>query len=169
MNILRGLPLPIYGDGRNVRDWLHVERSLPRHRAGPSRTARPARSTTSAAASEAENIALVTQLCDLVEQAFADNPALPHAIPMRRPRKGLQARSLITFVKDRAGHDRRYAIDSSKAERELGYQGALHAEQGLRETVAWYLANEEWWRAVLGGDYQKHIARKCLKTVPVSR
>jgi dTDP-glucose 4,6-dehydratase len=155
VNILRGLPLPIYGDGKNVRDWLHVsdhcrgiELAITRGEAGEVYNI--------GGGSEAENLALVTQLCDLVQQAFADNPAYAVRYPDAPPAKGLPTRGLITFVKDRAGHDRRYAIDSSKAERLLGYKARYTLVQGLRETVDWYLANEEWWRSVLSGDYQKH-------------
>jgi dTDP-glucose 4,6-dehydratase len=154
VNILRGLPLPIYGDGRNVRDWLHVgdhcqgiELVLER--------GTPGEVYNIGGGAEVENITLVRRLCGLVDEAFARSSALAARFPQAPPAQGRGADSLITFVKDRAGHDRRYAIDCGKAERELGYQARHALEQGLRETVDWYLANESWWRAVLDGSYQQ--------------
>jgi dTDP-glucose 4,6-dehydratase len=154
VNILRGLPLPIYGDGKNVRDWLHVsdhcrgiDLCLTRGVAGEVYNI--------GGGSEAENLTLVMMLCDLVDEAFAAAPAHARSYPDAPPVHGRPARSLITFVKDRAGHDRRYAIDSGKARRMLGYEARHALGQGLRETLEWYLSNEEWWRSVLSGAYQK--------------
>ncbi len=156
VNILGGRPLPIYGDGKNVRDWLHVsdhcrgiDLAIARGVAGEVYNI--------GGGAEAENIALVTQLCDLVDAAFAADPAHATRYPDSPAAQGRPARSLITFVKDRAGHDRRYAIDSGKARRLLGYEATYSLDRGLRETVDWYLSNEMWWRNVLSGDYQKAV------------
>jgi dTDP-glucose 4,6-dehydratase len=154
VNILNGRPLPIYGDGRNVRDWLHVtdhcrgiELALER--------GRPGEVYNIGGGSEAENVVLVRRLCALVDAAFARDPGLALRFPQAPPAQGREAQSLITFVKDRAGHDRRYAIDYRKARRELGYEPRFALEDGLRDTVEWYLSHEPWWRAVLDGTYQK--------------
>jgi dTDP-glucose 4,6-dehydratase len=154
VNILRGLPLPIYGDGRNVRDWLHVND----HCRGIELVldkGKPGEVYNIGGGAEAENITLVRQLCALVDEAFRAYPTLAERFPKSPPATGGEAASLITFVKDRAGHDRRYAIDCSKARRELGYEAGYTLKRGLRETVDWYLGNEPWWRAVLDGTYQK--------------
>lgn len=154
VNILSGKPLPIYGDGRNVRDWLHVSD----HCRGIDlvlQRGRPGEVYNIGGGAEAENIVLVRRLCELVDLAFARNPALAARFPQSPPSQGREAQSLITFVKDRAGHDRRYAIDCRKAGRELGYRAAFSLEDGLRDTVDWYLSNESWWRAVLDGSYQQ--------------
>jgi dTDP-glucose 4,6-dehydratase len=154
VNILRGLPLPIYGDGRNVRDWLHVSDhcrgiDLALERGTPGEV------YNIGGGAEAENVTLVRRLCALVDAAFAADAQLATRFPQAPPAQGREAASLVTFVKDRAGHDRRYAIDCRKAQRDLGYQARFALEDGLRDTVAWYLANESWWRAVLDGSYQK--------------
>jgi dTDP-glucose 4,6-dehydratase len=154
VNILRGLPLPIYGDGRNVRDWLHVEDHC-RGIALAIEKGVPGEVYNIGGGAEAENIVLVGQLCALVDAAFAADATLARRFPHSPPAQGRESRSLITYVQDRAGHDRRYAIDCRKAERELGYRARFTLENGLRETVDWYLGNESWWRAVLEGTYQK--------------
>jgi len=153
VNILGGRPLPIYGDGRNVRDWLHVsdhcrgiELILERGVAGEVYNI--------GGGAEAENIRLVTRLCELVDAAFAHRPDLAARFPQSPPASGKPASSLITYVKDRAGHDRRYAIDCGKARSALGYQARSTLDQGLADTVTWYLGNEAWWRSVLDGTYQ---------------
>jgi len=154
VNILLGKSLPIYGDGKNVRDWLHVndhcmgiELAVERGRVGEVYNI--------GGGAEMENLALIRQLCTAIDQAFKADPALAARFPRSPAAVGGKSDSLITFVKDRAGHDRRYAIDCRKAERELGYRAAHTIEAGLQETVQWYLANEAWWRAVLDGTYQQ--------------
>jgi dTDP-glucose 4,6-dehydratase len=154
VNILRGLPLPIYGDGRNVRDWLHVDD----HCRGIELVlakGRPGEVYNLGGGAEAENIVLVRQLCTLIDGALAADAVLAARFPQAPFATGREAASLITFVPDRPGHDRRYAIDCGKAHRELGYGARLALDAGLRATVAWYLENESWWRAVLDGSYQK--------------
>ena len=130
LNALSGLPLPVYGDGLNVRDWLHVEdhaRALDLI----LRNGRPAERYVIGARAERRNIELVEAICDRLDEV---------APPLTKPR-----RNLITYVTDRLGHDRRYAIDPSKIERELGWRPQANFEAGLAATIDWYLANPAWW------------------------
>jgi dTDP-glucose 4,6-dehydratase len=154
VNLLDGKPLPLYGDGRNVRDWLHVsdhcrgiELALERGVVGEVYNI--------GGGSEAENLVLVRSLCEMMDAAFARTPMLAQRFPAAPPAHGRRCDSLITFVKDRAGHDRRYAIDCGKARRELGYEAQYTLRDGLADTIAWYLDNEPWWRAVLDGTYRE--------------
>jgi dTDP-glucose 4,6-dehydratase len=156
VNILHGRSLPVYGDGRNVRDWLHVsdhcrgiELVLMQGRIGEVYNIGGGR--------ECENIQLVQTLCGIADELFADDPQLRVRFP-QSPAAGDQPTDrLITYVTDRAGHDRRYAIDCRKIETELGYRAAVTLEAGLRETFAWYLANPGWWQAVMDGSYRNWI------------
>lgn len=134
INALKGEPLPVYGRGENVRDWLHVddharalEIILRRGKVGESYNV--------GGRAERTNLQVVETICDLLD---AREPLAEH-----RPR-----RSLITFVSDRPGHDRRYAIDPSKIEHELGWRAEESFESGLAETINWYVANEWWWRPI---------------------
>ena len=137
---LAGEPLPVYGDGRNVRDWLYVKdhvaairRVLEAGRAGETYNV--------GGDAERQNIEVVKAICALLDQ--------------RRPRADGQPReSQITFVKDRPGHDRRYAIDAGKLQAELGWRPSVSFEQGLAATVDWYLANTAWVARVLDGSYR---------------
>jgi dTDP-glucose 4,6-dehydratase len=156
VNALEGKPLPVYGDGQNVRDWLYVEdhcraveRVLLQGKLGETYNV--------GGRNEWPNIAIVRLLCDLVDATFAAEPVLRVRFPRCPAALGLETSSLIAFVKDRPGHDRRYAIDSSKSERELGFYPAETFESGIRKTVAWYLANEPWWRAVMNGSYRQWL------------
>ena len=142
LNALNGKPLPVYGDGQNVRDWLYVEDHceaiatvLNRGQAGQTYNI--------GGWNEKRNLDIVELICDLVDEM---------AGPAGSPR-----RSLITFVKDRPGHDRRYAMDASKIERELGWRPKETFETGIRKTVRWYLDNNEWVNRVTSGDYRKWI------------
>ena len=137
--ILEGEPLPVYGDGGNVRDWLHVEdhcRALElivaRGRVGEVYNV--------GGGAECANLALVRELCAVLDEKFAGAPSLRHRFPKSPPAQGASSASLISFVTDRPGHDRRYAIDSSKLERELGFRPRHQFADGLRATVDWYLA-----------------------------
>ena len=100
------------------------------------------------------NIDIVNLLCALVDEAFAADAALAARFPDAPPAGGHHCRELITFVRDRAGHDRRYAIDATRINRELGYVPAESFETGIRKTLDWFLANEPWWRAILDGSYR---------------
>ncbi len=142
-NGLQGRELPVYGDGRNVRDWLYVEdhceaivRVIEQGRVGSSYNI--------GGHNEKENIEVVELLCDMLDERVGP-------LPSGRPR-----RSLITFVRDRLGHDRRYAIDASRIERELGWRPAHTFEQGMARTVDWYLDNREWMDSVTDGSYQQY-------------
>jgi dTDP-glucose 4,6-dehydratase len=157
VNALLGRALPLYGDGLNVRDWLFVvdhcravERVLEAGRAGETYNV--------GGGEEWRNVDLVRTLCGMVDEAFADDPCLGARFPDAPAARGRPTETLITYVKDRQGHDRRYAIDSSKLERELGFVPATSFQDGLRMTLAWYLANEAWWRGVMDGSYRAWIA-----------
>ena len=153
VNVLRGRPLPVYGDGLNVRDWLHVRD----HCAGIElilQKGRPGEVYNIGGGAEAPNIELVRRVCALVDAAWARGAVPPERFPDAPPAHGRPCDSLISFVQDRPGHDRRYAIDCSKIESQLGYRASVRLEDGLAETLDWYLANEAWWRAVLDGSYR---------------
>jgi len=156
VNLLHGRELPIYGDGRNVRDWLHVsdhcrgiERVLER--------GAPGEVYNIGGGAECANVTLIEMLCALADAAFEQRKDLARHFPDAPAARGEKTASLIRFVKDRPGHDRRYAIDCAKAERELGYRAEVTLEKGLRATFQWYLDNECWWRAVMDGSYRRWI------------
>jgi len=158
VNILHGHSLPVYGDGRNVRDWLHVsdhcrgiELILTRGRVGEVYNI--------GGGSECENIQLVQSLCRIADELFAANPQLRSQYPNCPAARGAPAAGLITHVTDRAGHDRRYAIDCRKIKAELGYEPSVMLEAGLRATFDWYLANPTWWQAVMDGSYRNWIRK----------
>jgi dTDP-glucose 4,6-dehydratase len=153
VNILEGRPLPIYGDGRNVRDWLHVTDHCHGIDLALAR-GRPGEVYNIGGGVEAENIALVRTLCSIADAEFASDAALAARFPRAPAARGTASDTLITFVKDRAGHDRRYAIDCIKARREIGYSARYDLRRGLEETVRWNLENESWWRAILEGTHQ---------------
>ncbi len=143
LNALEGKPLPVYGDGKNVRDWLFVEDHCAAIRVVLER-GRPGETYNVGGNSERANIDVVTAICDLVDEMR------PGAEPRRR---------LITYVQDRPGHDRRYAIDARKIARELGWKPAEGFESGLRKTVRWYLEQSEWVKSVRTGAYRDWIAK----------
>jgi dTDP-glucose 4,6-dehydratase len=137
---LAGEPLPVYGDGQNVRDWLHVDDHaralalvLERGQVGDTYNI--------GGRNEQKNLDVVRMICDQLDL-------------LRPSSDGTPRRQLITFVTDRPGHDRRYAIDATKLETELGWRAEETFETGLKKTVAWYLDNEPWWRAILDRGYQ---------------
>jgi dTDP-glucose 4,6-dehydratase len=147
LNALHGDPLPIYGDGGNVRDWLHVED----HCAGlllALGRGRPGEKYNIGGRNEHTNLEIVDLLCDALEslRPAASNPGL---------RGARSYRELKTFVPDRPGHDRRYAIDATKAERELGWAPRRGFAEGLRETAAWYLEHRDWCEEVQRGRYDR--------------
>jgi dTDP-glucose 4,6-dehydratase len=147
LNALEGKPLPIYGDGGNVRDWLYVEDHC-RGILTTLRHGRPGEKYNLGGRSERTNLQIVDTLCDILEseRPAADNPDLSG--------RGVAAyRDLKTFVADRPGHDRRYAIDDAKIRGELGWEPRHDFASGLRATVHWYLANRSWCEAVQAGTY----------------
>ncbi|HKT73136.1 MAG TPA: dTDP-glucose 4,6-dehydratase [Steroidobacteraceae bacterium] len=156
VNILHGRGLPIYGDGRNVRDWLHVSDHCRGIDLILSKGV-PGEVYNIGGGRERENIELVHTLCDVADAAFARDSRLKASYPECPAARAERSRSLIKFVQDRPGHDRRYAIDCSKIERGLGYQARVSLEEGLRATFDWYLANAAWWRGVMDGSYQDWI------------
>jgi dTDP-glucose 4,6-dehydratase len=156
VNILEGKIIPLYGDGRNVRDWIHVEdhcRGIDLILAEDR-----ARETYNIGGrSEHENIGIIRRLCSLADDLFRDRPELRAAFPSSPASSGGKSASLIRFVEDRPGHDRRCAIDSGRIERELGFRPAVSLEDGLRRTFQWYLDNVRWWQAVMNGSYRNWI------------
>ncbi len=156
VNILDGRPLPIYGDGRQIRDWLHVTDHCRAIEAILERGS-PGEVYNIGGRSERENIVLARALCRIADNAFASDPTLGRRFPNAPPARGESAESLIQFVKDRPGHDRRYAIDCGKISRELGFEARISLEEGLERTFTWYVENEKWWRAVMDGRYREWI------------
>ena len=144
LNALGGKPLPVYGKGNQVRDWLYVEdhaRALYK----VVTEGKIGETYNIGGHNEKQNIEVVKTICSILEELA----------PIKNSKLNIQNyESLITFVKDRPGHDLRYAIDASKIERELGWKPEETFESGLRKTVQWYLDNKDWWQAVLDGSYK---------------
>ncbi|CAG0956550.1 dTDP-glucose 4,6-dehydratase [Gammaproteobacteria bacterium] len=139
-NAVNGKPLPVYGKGANIRDWLYVED----HCAAIEQVLEkgiPGEVYNIGGNNEKTNLEVVHTLCDLLDELLPSSPHAPH-------------RNLITYVTDRPGHDLRYAIDASKITRELGWQPQETFETGLRKTVQWYLANQDWTARVMDGSYR---------------
>jgi dTDP-glucose 4,6-dehydratase len=159
VNILGGKPLPIYGDGRNIRDWLFVTD----HCHGIALVLKGGRSGDTyniGGNAECDNLSLVEMLCGIVDAKIAAEPGLSRRFPDTPAARGAASHSLIQFVKDRPGHDRRYAIDAGKIGGELGFAPSVSIREGLERTVDWYLANESWWRGVMDGSYRAWIERQ---------
>lgn len=154
LNILSGKALPIYGDGSQIRDWLFVDD----HNRGIERVIKAGRAGETyniGGHNEWRNLDVVTLLCELFDARFAADPTLAVRFPDSPCAVGQSAKSLITFVTDRPGHDTRYAIDASKISDELGFVPAETFDSGLAKTVDWYLHNEQWWKAILDGSYRQ--------------
>ena len=144
LNARNGKPLPLYGDGQNVRDWLFVEdhcKALRMVLAG----GRIGETYNIGGWNEKRNVEVVDTICSILDELCSNDPVLPH-------------RTLISFVKDRPGHDRRYAMDAHKIERELGWKPRETFESGIRKTITWYLQNEAWVSEVTAGNYRQWIA-----------
>ena len=146
----------MYGDGRQVRDWLHVgdhchaiDNALQHGVSGAVYNI--------GGNSETANIEIVRMLCEMVDQRMSRDPVLQETYGAAPGARDAKSADLITYVRDRVGHDRRYAIDFSKAARELAYQPALELRQGLESTLDWYLGNSAWWHPLLGADYANWI------------
>jgi dTDP-glucose 4,6-dehydratase len=145
LNALHGKPLPIYGDGQQVRDWLYVKDHCSAIRTVLEK-GRLGETYNVGGWNEKTNLDVVTTLCKILDE-------------LKPKQDGSKYESQMTFVKDRPGHDRRYAIDASKLERELGWKPKETFETGIRKTVEWYLANQSWVDHVVSGDY-KHWVEK---------
>ena len=143
LNALKGEPLPIYGDGRNVRDWLFVEDHCAALRQVLHR-GRPGETYNIGGRSEQRNLEVVRTICAILDELCPGSPFKPHE-------------NLIRFVTDRPGHDRRYAIDPQKIEQELGWKPQETFASGIRKTVAWYLNNQPWVQDVTSGSYRDWI------------
>ena len=143
VNAIKGQPLPIYGDGLNIRDWLYVADHCAAIRAVLAR-GRVGETYNIGGDSEKSNLEVVRTVCAVLDELHPDSPVIPHA-------------SLIAFVKDRPGHDRRYAIDASKIQRELDWEPEQNFAKGIRETVRWYLNHLDWVEQVQSGEYRKWI------------
>lgn len=144
-NIIAEKPLPVYGDGSNVRDWLHVRD----HGAAIEcvlKQATPGSVYNIGGNNEWKNIDIVHLVCDLLDKKLGRQPG--------------ENRRLITFVKDRPGHDRRYAIDASRLKRELGWSPSYTFEQGIAETIDWYLANQDWVTEITSGAYRDYYRQQ---------
>ncbi|WP_429885825.1 dTDP-glucose 4,6-dehydratase [Geoalkalibacter halelectricus] len=145
-NALKGAALPVYGDGKNVRDWLYVEdhcEAILAVLAGGT----PGQTYNIGGNNEKQNIEIVQLICDLLDEQLG------------RLADGRARRDLITYVKDRPGHDRRYAIDAGKIARELDWRPKVGFEEGMRRTLQWYLDHREWVESVVSGDYQAYYQR----------
>ncbi|MCU0627584.1 MAG: dTDP-glucose 4,6-dehydratase [Gemmatimonadaceae bacterium] len=156
VNVLDGRTIPVYGDGRNVRDWLYVEDHaraidaiLGRGRVGEVYNV--------GGRAEAANIDIVRRVCALVDDRLRADAALRARFPQSPAATGGDATSLITFVADRPGHDRRYAIAPDKLAAETGWAPRETLATGLARTVDWYLAQEPWWRGIMDGSYRDWI------------
>ena len=153
INLLHGKDLPIYGDGKNIRDWLYVED----HARGIEKVLKAGRvgeTYNIGGVNEWTNIDIVTLICSLMDKAFAENPSLVAQYPQCPAANTTKCASLITYVKDRAGHDFRYAIDTQKIRTELAYEPTVTFERGIKLTLDWYLNNNQWWSSVLDGSYR---------------
>ena len=152
-NILNDKPLPIYGDGQQIRDWLYVED----HARGIELVIKEGRlgeCYNIGGINEWANIDIVNLICKMMDSAFEKDPQL--AVRFPKASKAIQGNSadLIAYVQDRAGHDRRYAINPEKSNRELGYKPKETFTTGIRKTLDWYLRSERWWCSVLDGSYK---------------
>ena len=147
-NILHDKSLPIYGDGKQVRDWLYVvdhargiDLVINKGRVGENYNI--------GGHNEWHNIDIVKLVCSLMNEAFNNDPSLSEKYPLASKAANGLSEELITFVQDRAGHDRRYAIDATKTTAELGYKPAESFESGIRKTVDWYLNTPLWWQELI--------------------
>jgi dTDP-glucose 4,6-dehydratase len=156
IHALEGKPLPVYGDGSNIRDWLHVSDHcealmsvIENGRAGETYNI--------GGGNQRNNRDVVGLICDTLDRAFAAEPGLAARFPSCPAASGHSCRSLIGYVTDRPGHDHRYAIDASKLAAELGHRCKVDFDSGLGQTIRWYLDQDGWWRDVTSGAYKVWI------------
>ena len=158
-NILESKELPVYGDGKQIRDWLYVDD----HARGIDlimRHGRKGEPYNIGGINEWANIDIVNLVCDLVDKCISESIELQKQYPNAPASQGKSARELITYVKDRLGHDRRYAIDPTKSNNEINYQPNESFNTGIKKTVDWFLTNEPWWRSVMSGEYKDWIKQQ---------
>ena len=144
LHAIQGKPIPVYGDGQNVRDWLYVEDHCDAIRTVLAR-GRIGETYNIGGQNEKHNLEIVGMICTMLDELRPNDPVVPHE-------------KLITFVQDRPGHDRRYAINAAKIEAELGWRPRHTFETGIRKTIEWYLAHGEWIQEVTSGSYRQWIA-----------
>jgi dTDP-glucose 4,6-dehydratase len=144
LHALNGKPIPVYGDGMNVRDWLYVADHCEAIRTVLKR-GRPGETYNIGGSNEIKNLDVVNTICSVLDELRPKDPVVPH-------------KNLITFVKDRPGHDRRYAMDATKIESELGWRPKETFESGMRKTIEWYLDNQAWIQSVTSGAYRQWMA-----------
>jgi dTDP-glucose 4,6-dehydratase len=144
LRALGGKPIPVYGDGLNVRDWLYVTDHCEAIRTVLKR-GRPGETYNIGGNNEIKNLDVVHTICSVLDELRPHDPVVPH-------------KNLITFVKDRPGHDRRYAMDATKIRNELGWVPKETFESGIRKTIQWYLDNEAWIQSVTSGNYRQWMA-----------
>jgi len=144
LRAMQGKPIPVYGDGKNVRDWLFVEDHCDAIRTVLAR-GRVGETYNVGGRNEVQNLDIVNKICGILDELRPSDPVVPHS-------------QLITFVQDRPGHDRRYAMDVRKIEQELNWRPRETFETGIRKTIEWYLAHEAWIREINSGDYRQWIA-----------
>jgi len=159
INILNNKTLPIYGDGKQIRDWLYVEDHaygidlvLKKGKAGETYNI--------GGNNEWANIDIVKTICGMVDQAFKENKELAIQFPKALSAISDNSESLISYVKDRPGHDRRYAIDATKSQKEIGYKPVESFDSGIKKTINWYLNNTQWWLSILDGSYQDWVKQQ---------
>jgi dTDP-glucose 4,6-dehydratase len=146
LHAMQGKPIPVYGDGKNVRDWLFVEDHCDAIRTVLAR-GREGETYNIGGRHEKQNLEIVKLICGIMDELQPNGPVTPHS-------------KLITFVTDRPGHDRRYAMDASKIERELGWRPHETFASGIRKTVEWYLAHPAWIQEVTSGSYRQWMAKQ---------
>jgi dTDP-glucose 4,6-dehydratase len=151
INALKGKPLPVYGDGSNVRDWLFVtdhctaiDAVMERGRLGETYNI--------GGRNEWQNIDIVRLICRIIDELAASDAALAAEYPFKGSRS-----ALIEFVKDRPGHDARYAIDCTRIETELGWRATVSFEDNMRRTIEWYIKNRPWWERIMSGEYMEYF------------
>jgi len=145
LNAMNGKAIPVYGDGKNVRDWLYVEDHCSAI-ATILRSGRPGETYNVGGSSEKTNIDVVTTICETLDELLPDSQFKPHT-------------SLIKYVTDRPGHDRRYAIDATKLRTELGWEPQETFRTGMRKTIEWYLSHKQWLESVVSGTYKDWVCR----------
>ncbi|MHB8849416.1 MAG: dTDP-glucose 4,6-dehydratase [Burkholderiales bacterium] len=146
MNAIAGKTLPIYGDGQNIRDWLYVSDHCSAIRAVLAH-GNVGEIYNIGGSNEQTNLDVVAAICTMLDQVHPSSPIVPHA-------------ELIQYIRDRAGHDRRYAIDANKIQRELGWRPVETFETGIRKTVNWYLANQNWVANIASGEYRHWVKKQ---------